>query len=62
MDEREFEEILTAALTEYAKANDLPMVVVTVKEKGFGEDSGLIVSLGANEFHVNLTQTVFDEA
>jgi hypothetical protein len=60
MEERDFEEILTFALREYAKVNDLPLEVATVKEKGFGEDVGLIVSLGANEFHVNITQTVFE--
>lgn len=60
MEERDFEEILTFALREYAKVNDLPLEVATVKEKGFGEDAGLIVSLGDNEFHVDIHQTVFE--
>lgn len=61
MDESDFEEIVKLALTMYARENDLPMQLVTVKDKGFGDEAGLLVTLGENEFHLAITQTVFEE-
>lgn len=61
MDESDFEDIVKLALAEYARTNDLPMELVTVKEKGFGDEAGIIVNMGGNEFHLAITQTVFED-
>jgi hypothetical protein len=45
MNEHDFEDIVMQALAEYAKSNDLPLKTKTVKEKGFGEEAGLIVTV-----------------
>lgn len=60
MNEKDFEDIVSQAIAEYAKTNDLPLKVETVKEKGFGEEAGLIVNVGGSEFHLAITQTVFE--
>lgn len=60
MNEHDFEDIVMQALAEYAKSNDLPLKTKTVKEKGFGEEAGLIVTVGEAEFHLAITQTVFE--
>jgi len=61
MDEQDLEDILVMALKEFAEANDLSIKAVTVKDKGFGTEPGLIVTVGAVEFHVAITQTVFED-
>lgn len=60
MNEHDFEDIAMQALAEYAKNNDLPLQIATVKEKGFGVEAGLIVTVGEAEFHLAITQTVFE--
>jgi hypothetical protein len=60
MNEHDFENIVAEALSEYAKNNDLPLKAVTVKDKGFGKEAGLIVTVGDVEFHLAITQTVFE--
>jgi len=61
MNEFDLEELLKLALAAYAKDNDLPLKLQTVKEKGFGGEAGLLVSLGEDEFHLAITQTAFGE-
>lgn len=62
MTQREFEEIVKLAMADYANANDLPITVETLQEKGFSEDeSGLIVTVGGDEFHLAINQTVFED-
>ncbi len=61
MDENDFEAVVTEALKGFAKDNDLPMEVVTVREKGFGKEAGAIVRFGGNEFHLAINQTVFED-
>lgn len=58
MDENDFEEVLATALKDFAKFGDLPISVKTVKEAGFGNEPGLLVTVGDSEFHVQLTQTI----
>lgn len=60
MNENDLQEIIAAALAEYSAKNDLPLDLKTLQEKGFSEEAGLIISLGSNEFHLNIHQTVFD--
>ena len=61
MDEHMFEEIVKEALADYAEENDLPIDVVTAKDKGFTKDeAGLIIKIGVNEFHLFIHQTVFE--
>jgi len=61
MNEHDFEDILAQALAEYAKNNDLPLKINTVKQKGFGKEAGLIVSVGeTEEFHLTINQTLFE--
>jgi len=60
MNERDFEDIIATALADYAKNNDLPLKTSTIKEKGFGKEAGLIVTVGNVEFHLTITQTVFE--
>ena len=60
MNESDFEDIVLLALKEYAKSNDLPMGLATVREKGFGEEAGILVKVGDSEFHLAIHQTVFE--
>lgn len=62
MDENDFEAVVTESLKAFAGENDLPMEVVTIREKGFGKEAGVIVRLGGNEFHMTITQTVFEDS
>jgi len=61
MNEHDFENILSQALADYAKNNDLPLKAASVIEKGYGKEAGLIVEVGAEEFHLSITQTVFED-
>lgn len=61
MEERDFEELVSSAIAEFASSNEIPIDIKTLVEKGFSTDAGLIIKIGAYEFLVAISQTVFGE-